>query len=243
MTSNNDARTLPCCVAGDCPRVISNIIRLSPVQGGEPCCDTPLQVPGELPGPEAYVPERAHRPYAPECVAEKEFARLLESGGLDPAFDDRDRRLRRFLEDQRAHDASYATAVEARGEEPRVVHQEHVAHGARNQCPGAREHQRLGDGGIVPFGAREHLLEPVAVLEAGKRCVLSELRRREAHLHAVARRGGFFRRPRVAKGDAARGLAAAHAVATCPCRATGYQDLDDRAGSGCGELAYLDGER
>ena len=148
--------------------------------------------------------------------------------------------------DHPAHDARHPAAVEARGEEPPVPDEEHVAHGARDQRAAAREQERLGNPRIVPLQAREDLLQAVQVLDAGERGILGESQVRDAHAHPIALRGRVFAAPGVAQQQARGLLVAAHAITARARRPAGDDELHDRApaGGGGGDLgAQLAGLR
>ena len=88
----------------------------------------------------------------------------------------------------RAHDAEHAAEAQVRRHQHAFAHQEDVAGGAADQLAFGVEHQAFVDRLVVPLRLREHLLEPIEMLDAGEARVAPEPRLAPAQREPRGRR-------------------------------------------------------
>ncbi|MNC85663.1 hypothetical protein D3C83_12740 [compost metagenome] len=72
------------------------------------------------------------------------------------------------MQDAFARYSRNAALREFRRQHPVVLDDEQVGHGSTDDVAALVQQQALGNGGIAPFGAGQHVLEPVEMLDAGK---------------------------------------------------------------------------
>src|SRR5512140_2265296 len=101
------------------------------------------------------------RPHPDEAIGEEHFVRAGELLPADLALLARDAGPIREIPHTLALRPDDAAAIEPRRGEAPAARDEQVAHGALDHAPRRIAEEPFGSRGIEPFGARQHVLEPV----------------------------------------------------------------------------------
>ena len=87
------------------------------------------------------------------------------------------------LKDTCARDTRNTAACQCRRQQPARHDQEEVAHRTLDQAAVRIQHEALPERRIIPFRPRQHLLQPVEVLDAGQRRIAGQPRAAEPYRH------------------------------------------------------------